>query len=83
MNFNEANAVNHPVQKEWHFKILTDLGFEPTTRFATGFVRCYEYMHPSGVTIHCHTGVAQDYWTANEKTGRWYELEPYIKSLGL
>lgn len=87
--FQSANEKVHPVETQWHYAILTRHGFTPVTREATGFVRSYRYVHPSGLEIVCTTGVNRDYWTnpngadVSAPGTSWSKLEPYIVSLGL
>jgi hypothetical protein len=78
--FAQANERMHPVEKQWHFKPLTDAGFVPMTREAAGFVRRYDYEHPDGRAVSCHTGASSDYWVAGDKRGYWGELESWCKS---
>lgn len=80
-----ANSKEHKVEDQWHYEILTEYGFTPTTKTGTGFVRKYEYVHPSGRKILCHTGASADYWTdpLTKASGYWGTLEPYLKSLKL
>ena len=78
--FAKANTVEHPVEGEWHYPILTQAGFKPVTPSQTGFVRTYKYEHPDGRVITAHTGVNADYWI-DQKTGKqgyWRELEPHV-----
>jgi hypothetical protein len=84
--FNEANNMAHPVEIQWHYPIMTKYGFVPQERERLGFVRSYNYVHPSGHHIRVTTGASGDYWTdeiVNGERGYWMALEPYIKSLGL
>ena len=83
--FEEANKKVHPVEGEWHYPIMVRYGFTPETKEAVGFVRSYEYHHPSGRIIVVTTGVNSDYWQDRQdlKRGYWSDLEPHLKSLGL
>lgn len=83
--FEEANKKVHPVEGEWHYPIMARYGFAPETKEAVGFVRSYEYRHPSGHTIVVTTGVSSDYWKDQQdlKTGYWLDLESHLKSLEL
>lgn len=85
MNFDEANQVSHPVENQWHYSPMTKAGFTADTKEAIGFVRSYDYTHPSSHRIRITTGSLSDYWTdlASKKTGLHYTLEPYLKDLGL
>ena len=78
--FDEANKKVHPVETQWHYKTLTDAGFEPETKEATGFVRKYKYKHPDGREIIVSTGASSDYWEdpKTKKGGYWGELEKYV-----
>lgn len=79
--FARANERVHPVEKQWHFKPLTDAGFVPKTREAVGFVRRYDYEHPDGRAVSCRTGVNCDYWIYDDESRPWIELESWCKSL--
>ena len=80
MNFEEANKTEHPVEKQWHYPILTKHGFVAVTKVGTGFVRTYTYEHPDGRAIQCNTGVSSDYWTdlGTKEFGYWAALEKHI-----
>jgi hypothetical protein len=81
-SFNEADKVVHNVEGQWHYPILTRYGYEAVTKEAPGFVRSYDYVHPSGRTVRCTTGASADYWSApGNKGGYWSDLEPYLKSV--
>ena len=84
-SFEEADKVVHPVEKQWHYPMLTKYGFEPEQREATGLVRKYTYTHPAGHRIVCSTGVSSDHWEdMNAKPwqgGYWRDLEPYLQKL--
>ena len=84
MDFNEANKIEHPVEGEWHYPILTKYGFEPITKMGIGFVRSYLYENKDGLKIRCATGSSADYWNNGEggdQGGYWASLEPYLKSI--
>lgn len=84
-DFEKANRVIHPVEKEWHYPIMAKAGFEAKTKTGIGFVRSYEYQHPSGRAVRVTTGVNADHW--EDKTsgdiGYWSKLEAHLKSLNL
>lgn len=79
-SFDEANKTVHPVEKQWHYPILTKHGFVPETKEATGFVRNYTYKHEDGRVIVCTTGSSADYWTDQhtKEHGYWATLEKHI-----
>jgi len=92
----KADKVEHPVEKQWHYPILTKHGFEPKTKYGTGFVRSYNYEHPSGRKIRVTTGASADYWHdtthgqhgfaepgQDNAGGYWSSLEPHVKALKL
>ena len=81
--FNLADSAIHPVEKEWHFPIMSEAGFVAETKDAVGFVRSYRYSHPAGHTITATTGASADYWTdaANKEFGYWRGLEPHLAKL--
>ena len=88
VEFEEANKTVHPVEKQWHFPILTKYGFTAVTKEATGFVRSYDYEHPIGHRVCCATGYSSDHWRgsfgpATEeqicRQGYWSDLEPRLK----
>lgn len=76
--FEQANQKVHRVEDQWHYKILIKYGFTPVTKEAVGFVRKYEYTHPNGATISCHTGASCDYIMSN---GNWGDLEAWAKKV--
>lgn len=78
--FERANERVHPVEKQWHYPILVAAGFVAKTRGAVGFVRKYDYEHPDGRVVSCHTGASSDYWKSGDKRGYWGELESWCKS---
>lgn len=82
MDFNEANKAVHPVETQWHYKILTKYGFTPITKEGIGFVRNYEYKKGEH-RIMCTTGASADYWKdlSNSGGGYWSSLESHIKNL--
>lgn len=78
VKFNEADQVMHPVEGEWHYKILSKYGFVPETKTARGFVRYYKYVHPDGRIVTTNTGCNADYWSSNNGDGGyWSALESY------
>lgn len=85
--FEESNKKVHPVEEQWHYPILTKFGFRPITKEGIGFVRSYDYEHPStGRRIRCATGYSSDYWRelppGKDVQGFWSDLEPHLKSDG-
>lgn len=78
--FDEANKAVHPVEKQWHYPIMTKHGFVAETTEAVGFVRAYTYKHPDGRVIQCNTGCSSDYWTdmGTKATGYWNSLEAHV-----
>lgn len=78
--FERANKAVHPVEKQWHFEILIAAGFAAKTGEATGFVRRYDYEHPDGRVVTCHTGVSCDYWISGGVRGYWPDLEHWCKT---
>lgn len=81
-SFEQANQKVHPVEKQWHFPILTKFGYTPITPQQTGFVRTYVY-EKDGHQITCTTGSHADYWRdeANAAGGYWVALEPHLRKL--
>jgi len=81
--FEAANKKIHPVESQWHYQILTKHGFAPLTKDAAGFVRCYEYQHPSGRKIRASTGANADWWIDMEtkKQGYWSTLDSWLDTL--
>lgn len=75
-----VHDVVHPVEKQWHYPIMTKYGFKPQDLSGVGLVRFYKYTKDN-VMISCHTGVHQDYFIHGSKTGIWSELENYIKEM--
>jgi hypothetical protein len=79
MIFEEANKVIHPVETQWHYKMMIDVGFTPETKEQIGFVRRYKYTKGDHV-INVSTGVNSDYWV-DETTGDrgyWSTLKSHI-----
>jgi hypothetical protein len=79
MTFEEANEKIHPVEKQWHYPILTKHGFVAKTLEGKGFVRSYKYEHPNGLVVTATTGAERDYWQSSAGGyGLWRDLEPHI-----
>ena len=85
----EANKIVHPVTSEWHYPILTKLGFKSLTDSGIGLVRRYQYNHqsfPSKKVVYS-VGVNADYWqliddkNGEEKYGYWSTLESSLLEL--
>lgn len=84
MDFEAANKVVHLVEDQWHYPIMTKHGYVADTKEGIGFVRSYNYTHPTtkhSVTVT--TGCNSDYWKDNEsgKGGFWGSLEPHLEAL--
>ena len=82
--FEEANKVVHPVDKQWHYPIMTAHGYEAVTTEAVGFVRSYMYVNrETNHTMQVATGASADYWNddVNNKTGYWGSLNSYLETL--
>lgn len=80
----EADKVVHPVEKQWHYEIMTAAGYEAVTKEQTGFVRCYHYEHPkTGRCFKLNTGISADYWTDVEtkKFGLWDDLKGHLSAI--
>jgi len=80
-DFNKANQAVHPVETQWHYKMLTDAGFVPETKEGIGFVRSYTYHHSDGRTITTTTGSSCDYWSSNFGEGGRGGPRHYLESL--
>lgn len=76
----EACKAVHPVEKQWHYPILTQHGFKAETKEGIGFVRAYVYKHEDGRIIRCTTGSHADYWTddSTKEHGYWATLEKHV-----
>ena len=46
----------HPVETQWHYKIMTKYGFKPETKEQKGLVRGYVYKDNKGREVTCITG---------------------------
>jgi len=83
--FEEANKAIHPVEKQWHFPIMTKYGYEAVTKEGIGFVRSYTYRHPTmDRSMTVTTGASADYWddpNPNGGHGYWSDLEPHLIKL--
>ena len=82
--FNKANETVHPVETQWHYETMTEAGYEAKTPEGTGFVRSYDYVHPTtGSAIEVTTGANADYWVDQDTkaTGYWADLKPYLAKL--
>ena len=83
--FAEANNAVHPVEAQWHHKVLIPLGWVAETKEATGFVRCYDYSLPgTDYKVRCATGVNADHWqelTHKKNGGYWGTLEKFAKEV--
>lgn len=79
--FNKANEAVHPVEKQWHYPILTGAGFVPVTLVGTGFVRTYEYVR-GDITVQCTTGSNAEYWRSSTgEGGYWASLQPFCNKV--
>lgn len=77
----KADQVIHPVENQWHYKIMTKYGYEPKTPTGKGFVRSYMYENSkSGHKMKVTTGASADYWEDPEtgSSDYWAKLEPYL-----
>jgi hypothetical protein len=85
MTIDEANKIVHPVEKEWHYPIMTKYGFIHDTKESTGFVRNYLYHHQTtNHKIRVCTGANRDYFIDLEKEvhpNYWGDLEPHLKQI--
>jgi hypothetical protein len=83
--FEEANNYGHPVETQWHYKVLIPLGWVAETHEATGLVRSYDYsLLGTDLKIRCTTGVNADHWqeTTHKKAGGyWGTLEKFAKEI--
>ena len=82
--FRKYNEKIHPVENEWHFKILSPLGFLPEQDSAKGFVRKFDYIHhETGIEVTASSGASSDHWRSKSPehpgTGYWSSLEPWAK----
>ena len=84
-DFDAANKIVHLVETEWHYPIMTKYGFVADTKQGIGFVRGYEYHHPTtGHKVRVCTGVNADYFTDLEQEvypNYWANLEPHLKKI--
>lgn len=78
-----ADKVIHPVEKQWHFELMTKHGFKPETKEVTGLVRSYTYNDNKGTKIVVTTGYHTDRWEdkTNGKWGYWSTLKDHINHL--
>lgn len=60
-DFAAANEIMHPVQDEYHYKLLTKYGFVCNTPPQKGFVRQYLYTKDETSIIVC-IGASADYF---------------------
>ena len=82
MTFAEANKTIHPVETQWHYKMMVDSGFAPLDKEKEGFVRSYRYSKGDRI-IQCTTGSSRDYWS-DAKTGEyglWGDLEDHLEKI--
>jgi len=81
--FNEADKKVHLVEDQWHYPIMIKYGFTPVTKTGIGFVRAYEYVHPSGHKVSVCTGYSANYFTGISPKGWGYcgDLEPFLKKI--
>ena len=84
-DFNRADKVIHKVEDQWHYPVMQKYGWISDTPTGIGFVRSYDYHHPSisiPNKITVTTGVHADTWlTGSGEGGYWASLEPYLKKL--
>ena len=79
-DFDIANKIEHPVEKEWHYPIMTKFGFKAITKIGIGFVRSYLHAkeeHQFKLT----TGYHSDYWQdlMTEDTGYPSTLKEHLE----
>jgi hypothetical protein len=73
-----ADKIVHPVETQWHYKLLVPHGFVAETKEGVGLVRGYRYNHPDGRSVRCCTGANADYWESNNGGwGYWSTLEKW------
>ena len=77
--FAEANRAMHPVEDQWHYKVMTEYGFTSDTPPQQGFSRAYQYKNADGDEIRCFTGIQADYWISPTSTGYSRALRPYLE----
>jgi hypothetical protein len=84
-NFEKANQAVHPVEKQWHYKVLTPLGWVAETKEVVGLVRSYVYVLPgTDYKVRCTTGANADHWselTHKKNGGYWGTLEKFAKEV--
>jgi hypothetical protein len=82
MSVGKTNQRIHPVETQWHYRIMIAHGYTAETKTAIGPVRHYVYIHPSKPNITCSTGVGGDYWNEDGtgKYGYWWTLKPFLTS---
>lgn len=82
-DWEEGWKMEHNVEDEWHYDILTKYGFEPINKTGIGFVRSYKYKNKDGHEISAHCGASSDYWRdeSEDKSGYWASLEPHLKKI--
>lgn len=78
----EADAVSHPVETQWHYKWMTKHGFVSVNKTGTGLVRSYTYKKGDH-TIIVSTGFNADHWEdrTNGRFGYWSTLDSHLESL--
>jgi len=85
-DFAEANKTIHPVETQWHYPTMTKYGYIADTQQGIGFVRTYDYHHPtSGHSMSVTTGYSADYFRDDHNPmtglGFWGDLEPHLKKI--
>ena len=84
MDLTEADQKEHPVETQWHYKILIEYGYIPKTKSQKGLVRAYEYTRPDyRSAIRVTTGCNADYWEdlMSGTFGYWGDLESHLKKI--
>ena len=76
--FSQGWKVDHNVEKEWHYDIMTKYGFEPITKVGVGWIRDYDYKKDD-IIVKCTTGANSDRWKCGNEGGFWGTLESFLK----
>lgn len=78
MDFKSANNIAHPVENEYHYKLLTKYGFVCNDPAPTGFVRKYKYTNGNKDITVC-IGASADYFEGFCGFGYMSKLETELK----
>lgn len=79
MDFQSANSISHPVEKEFHYKLLTKYGFVCNDPAPIGFVRQYKYKKENREIKVC-IGASADYYEGFCGFGFMSGLEGELKA---